>query len=77
MYYIFEGAIIVLGAVFIITQMILPPLIGKPFFWIFKSKVAEMSKKEDQLADAKMDIELAEKEKEIRRVRGTSRRREM
>jgi hypothetical protein len=61
-YYLLEAAFIFLGALLIVTQMILPPFIGKPFWWILKKREQILSGKEDELNAVKIDSVIADAE---------------
>lgn len=58
MWAIIEPCLFILIALFIISQWILPPFIGKPFFWIFKHSTNRIDNEYDKIQDIKDEIEI-------------------
>ncbi len=66
---ILEQLLIVLLAVVLISQVVLPPLIGKPFFWIFRKPARMLREKETEIEDAKVLKEVKQRNKELRKMK--------
>ena len=64
-----ETALIVLVAVIIITQIILPPIIGKRMFWNFRKLDKKLSGKADEVSDLITELSIRQKEEEIARLK--------
>lgn len=64
---ILEPVVIILTAVFILSQIIIPPLIGKQTFWIFRKSEKRLHKKEEELSDLKTEEEIVDIQKEIQK----------
>lgn len=56
-------------ALFVITQIIIPPFIGKPFFWSFRKTERALMEKQSTLMDAKTEREGKLVEKETEKIR--------
>lgn len=55
-------------ALFVITQMIIPPFIGKRFFWLFKKSEKQLMEKQSALMDAKTEKQAREVEKKAEKI---------
>ncbi len=64
---VFEPVVIVLTAVFILSQVVIPPFIGKKTFWIFRKSEKKLHKREDELDDLKTEEEIVDIQKEIQK----------
>jgi len=64
-----EPPLIVMLAIFLLTQVALPPLIGKPFFWIFRKSEKQLREKDKELAEVKTKLAIKEKDRVITRIR--------
>ena len=64
-YYILEGFVVFVVALYIITQVILAPAMGKKFFWIHNRKEKTLNAKEDELIEVKTEEKLADADKVI------------
>ena len=64
-----EPPLIVMLAIFLFTQIALPPFIGKPFFWIFRKSEKQLREKDKELAEAKTKLAIKEKDRVITRIR--------
>ncbi|MBI5306504.1 hypothetical protein HZB04_02885 [Candidatus Wolfebacteria bacterium] len=62
---IIEPLLVILLAILLISQVVLPPLIGKPFFWLFKKLARMLRSKETEITDATVLKEVKKKEKEL------------
>ena len=65
---IVEPLLVILLAILLISQVILPPLIGKSFFWLFRKPARMLRNKEAEIADAKVLKEVRGKEKELQKI---------
>ena len=64
-----EPPLIVMLAIFLFTQVALPPFIGKPFFWIFRKSEKQLREKDKELAEVKTKLAIKEKDRVITRIR--------
>lgn len=48
---VFEPILLILICILIFTQVVLPPFIGKRYFWIFRKSEKKIIEKEETLAD--------------------------
>lgn len=65
---IVEFGVVALFVLIIVTQIILPPLIGKRFFWFFKKTEKNLRGKQSELMDARTEKETRKVEREVARV---------
>jgi len=66
---IIEPLLVVIFAIFLFTQIVLPPFIGKSFFWIFKKSEKRLRQKDEELSEAKTKMAIKEKDRVITRIR--------
>jgi len=66
---LFEFCFIILIAVFIITQMIMPAIINKPTFPLFRKTVKEKDKVEDELRNVCVEQETKSLREQIKNLR--------
>ncbi len=66
---ILEPLLVILLAVLLFSQVVLPPLIGKPFFWLFRKPARMLRKEEAKIEDEKILKEVKEREKELERIK--------
>jgi len=66
---LFEFCFIILIAVFIITQMIIPAIINKPTFPLFRKTVKEKDKVEDELRNVCVEQETKSLREQIKNLR--------
>lgn len=52
---IIQWSILLIISLLFITQLILPPFIDMPYFWLFRKCEKELLKAEDQLSVSKID----------------------
>ena len=71
MWLFIEPALIIVVVLFVVTQMVIPPFIGKRFFWIFRKSEKRILAKEDDLAELRTE----ETEVELDRAAKTARER--
>lgn len=64
-----EPLLLVMIAVFLFTQVVLPSFIGKPFFWIFRKSEKRLRKKEEELSEVRTRLAIKEKDRVITRIR--------
>ena len=64
-----ETCLVVLLAVVIITQVILPPIIGKRMFWNFRKLDKKLSNKADEVSDLITELSIKQKDEEIARLK--------
>lgn len=64
-----EPLLIVMFAIFLFTQVALPPFIGKPFFWIFKRSEKRLRQKDEELSEARTKLAIKEKDRVITRIK--------
>ncbi|MCR4322611.1 MAG: hypothetical protein NUV61_00795 [Candidatus Azambacteria bacterium] len=63
-----EIVILALLGTFVFTQLVLPPFIRKPFFWLFKKSEKTLMQRESQLMSAKINREGRKIEKEVKKI---------
>ena len=66
---IVEPLLVVIFAIFLFTQVVLPPFIGKPFFWIFKKSEKRLREKDEELSEVKTKLAIKEKDRVITRIK--------
>lgn len=65
MWKILEPALVVLVAIIILTQLVIPPFIGKRFFWALRKSEKRLQKKEDEFVDLETEEEIVDLQKEV------------
>ncbi|MDO8516954.1 MAG: hypothetical protein Q7S33_02410 [Nanoarchaeota archaeon] len=68
MWILLEWCLVITVAVFIISQIILPPFINKRFFWILRKKEKKLDAVGNELIDAQVDLEVAETRAAVKKV---------
>lgn len=63
-----EPLLLLLILIFTFTQVVLPPFIGKPFFWIFRKAEKNLRDKETELLDARTVKDTRRIEREIKKT---------
>ena len=66
---IIEPLLVGIFAIFLFTQVVLPPFIGKPFFWIFKKSEKRLREKDEELSEVKTKLAIKEKDRVITRIK--------
>jgi len=69
MWEVLEVALIIIISVFVITQMIIPPFIRKPLFWVFRKVERVKEEKVVELSDIRTEGETSDIEEEIEKTR--------
>ncbi|MEK6906277.1 MAG: hypothetical protein AABW81_01510 [Nanoarchaeota archaeon] len=64
-----ERILVVLLFIFFFTQLILPPFIGKKFFWSFRKSEKKICSKKDELSELEDAEKLVELDTEIKKKR--------
>lgn len=64
-----EVAVFALVGLFVLTQVILPPYIGKPFFWFFRKQEKKLREKQSVLMDAQTEKQSKSIEKEAEKIK--------
>lgn len=72
--WVIEVGVAAVFALVIITQLILPPLLGKPFFWFFRKPEKDLRAKEVELMDLRAQKRVEKLDKRIEEERGAIRK---
>lgn len=67
------GALAIFGLI-VLTQVIIPPFIGKPFFWFFRKPEKDLRAKEVELMDLQARKRVEKLNKRIEKERGAIRK---
>lgn len=62
------GALAIFGLI-VLTQVIIPPFIGKPFFWFFRKPEKTLRERQAMLMDARTEGESKSIEKETEKIK--------
>lgn len=65
---IIEILFVLVIAILLLSQIVIPPFIGKPFFWIFRKAEKNLRGKETELLDAKTFRDARRIEREIKKT---------
>jgi hypothetical protein len=69
-----EVCLAILVGLVILTQMVLPPFIGKRFFWFFRKSEKAILEAQSELEDAEATVAAGEIRKQVERVKKTTSR---
>lgn len=64
-----EPLLVLLVLIVVLTQVVLPPILGKPFFWIFRKSEKRKRSGEAAMDDLKTNLEANGIEKEIKKLK--------
>lgn len=66
---IIEPLVVAIAAIFLVSQVVIPPFVGKSYFWIFKRSEKRLRKKDDELSEVKTKRAIKEKDRAINRIK--------
>jgi hypothetical protein len=72
---VMELCLAILVGLVILTQMVLPPFIGKRFFWFFRKSEKAILEAQGELEDARATVAAGEIRKQTERVKKTTSKR--
>lgn len=64
-----EPLLVLLVLIVVLTQVVLPPILGKPFFWIFRKSEKRKRTSETAMDDLKTNLEAKKVEEKIQKLR--------
>ncbi len=64
-----EPLFVLLVLIFILTQVVLPPVLGKPLFWIFRKSEKRKRKSEAEMDNLKTNLEAKKVEEKIQKLK--------
>lgn len=60
-----ELLFLVFLVIFLFSQVVIPPLLNKPFFWLFRKSERELAHKKEKVSELHTKIETQSVEQEI------------
>jgi len=64
-----EPLLVVIVAIFLVSQAVIPPFVGKSYFWIFKKSEKRLREKDDELSEVKTKQAIKEKDRAITKIK--------
>mgnify|MGYP001589726740 FL=1 len=64
-----EPLFVLLVLIFILTQVVLPPVLGKPLFWIFRKSEKRKRKSEAEMDNLKTNLEAKKVDEKIQKLK--------
>lgn len=64
-----EPLLVLLVLIVVLTQVVLPPILGKPFFWIFRKSEKRKRTGEAAMDDLKTNLEAKKVEEKIQKLK--------